>query len=83
MIVWNVQIYPVNPLSFRPNFYKVLDEREFMVEGESYPGEAEQEAHGYAAVYNRQHFYNYPDTPSGFAFVTGQIDTETGENLPG
>ena len=81
MIVWNVQIYSVNPLSFRPDFYTVLDEREFMVEGEAYPGEAEQEAYGYAAVYNRQHYYNYPDTPTGFAFVTGQIDTETGANL--
>ena len=79
--VWNVQIYSVNPLSFRPDFYEVLDEREFAVEGEAYPGEAEQEAYGYAAVYNRQHFYNYPDTPTGFAFVTGQIDTESGENL--
>jgi hypothetical protein len=79
--VWNVQIYQVHPQSFRPNFYEVLSEREFAVENESYPGEAEQEAYGYAAVYNRQHFYNYPDTPTGFAFVTGRIDTETGENL--
>ena len=80
MIVWNVQVYRVNPESFRPDFYKVLDEREFAVEGEAYPGAAENEAYGYAAVYNREHFYNY-GTPTGFAFVTGRIDTETGENL--
>jgi hypothetical protein len=70
MIVWNVQIYEVNPLSFRPDFYKVLDDREFAIEDEAY---------GYAAVYNRQHYYNYPETPTGFAFVTGRIDTEAGE----
>jgi hypothetical protein len=52
-----------------------------VIEGEAYPGEAEQLAYGYAAAYNREHYYNYPDTPTGFAFVTGQIDTETGENL--
>jgi hypothetical protein len=70
--VWNVQVYLVNPETARPDFYKVLSEREF---------EDEEEAYGYAAVYNRENFYNYPDTPTGFAFVTGRIDTETGENL--
>ena len=83
MIVWNVQVYRVNPETARPDFYKVLSEREFAVDGEAYPGAAEEEAYGYAAVYNREHFYNYPDTPTGFAFVTGRIDTETGKNLPG
>jgi hypothetical protein len=82
-IVWNVQVYRVNPETARPDFYKVLSEREFAVEGEAYPGAAQDEAYGYAAVHNREHFYNYPDTPAGFAFVTGRIDTETGENLPG
>jgi len=72
MIVWNVQVYRVNPETARPDFYKVLSECEFVIEGEAY---------GYAALYNREHYYNYPATPTGFAFVTGQIDTETGENL--
>jgi len=81
MIVWNVQVYRVNPETARPDFYKVLSEREFVILGEAYPGAAEQEAYGYAALYNREHYYNYPATPTGFAFVTGQIDTDTGDNL--
>ena len=79
--VWNVQVYRVNPETARPDFYKVLSEREFSVEGEAYPGAAEEEAYGYAAVHNREHFYNHPAPATSFAFVTGQIDTETGENL--
>jgi len=79
--VWNVQVYRVNPETARPDCYKVLSEREIAVDLEAYAGAAEEEAYGYAAVYNRQHYYNYPDTPTGFAFVTGQINTETGENL--
>ena len=71
-IVYNVQIYRVNPETGRPDFYKVLSEQEF---------ESEDEAYGYEAVHNREHFYNYPDTAQSFAFVTGQINTETGENL--
>jgi hypothetical protein len=80
-IVWNVQVYRVNPETARPDFYKVLSEKEFAVEGEAYSGAAENEAYGYAAVHNRAYFYNYPEPAESFAFVTGQIDTDTGENL--
>jgi hypothetical protein len=71
-IVYNVQIYRVDPVTARPDFNYIISELSLTFEDEAY---------GYAAVYNREHFYNYPDTPTGFAFVTGQIDTETGENL--
>ena len=72
MIIWNVQIYRVHPETARPDFYKVLSEREF---------ESEDEAYGYEAVHNREHFYTYPTPAESFAFVTGRIDAETGENL--
>ena len=71
-IVWNVQVYRVNPETGRPDFYKVLSEQEF---------ESEDEAYGYEAVHNREHFYNHPAPAQSFAFVTVQINTETGENL--
>jgi len=32
MIVWNVQVYRVNPETARPDFYKVLSECEFVIE---------------------------------------------------